>query len=565
MSVFNNELIGGLDSPVKLLPHQVDHVDNIWRTITERGELSYIDTSRTGLGKTHVALEIAYRLQKLIGMRIAIIGPNKQSLNNDDGWLWWVKKYNLVIEKATTYSALRGKGFVIADDWLCRDINGYHSTNKFNSITQAGLFIIFDEFHMATRNSDTHFACAALVRSCRRNATRCRIGLLSLTPGDKVDHYPQLVRMAGLINSTTLLKYNRSNRTYIWKNYGIHEMIKSCEVRGVPQNIMLMEMDRLSMRRAKYLVAMFYNDYIRSRICFSMPAPEIDKKVVTKNRFLECVEGDVDNLNKAIGRLCDGVNWDGYTVAEKEKWNLGQINIALKLIERYKLRTIARYIENRARKYPEKKFIVSMGSRCTAHFGMLKDILSSLEVTVPTGIDIILNKARKESGNVWSNINNDMYNTIMKMAYKPKIDIMNGQTGPEERVKILRRFQHKDSDSWCLLLSPGVGDKSISLHDTHGNHPRELIIIPDHYHTRMTQMTGRTNRVGVMSDVKISIIYCKETRLETSIIRAMIQKSITAKNMLSPGQDHLFPGNYDLWVEKDKENKVLNEIRDEIY
>ena len=137
---------------------------------------------------------------------------------------------------------------------------------------------------------------------------------------------------------------------------------------------------------------------------------------------------------------------------------------------------------------------------------------------------------------------------------------MSGETPVNERIKILRRFQSSESDSWCLLLSPGVGDKSISLHDTHGDRPREIIIIPDFHSTRIHQSCGRVDRIGVMSDVEISLIYSKEARLERTVIHSMLSKSIIAGNMLAPGQVHKFPSKYEIWVEKDQDNKIKNEI-----
>ena len=552
-------------SPVILLPHQIDHTNKIWKTITTQGEFSYVDSSRTGLGKTHVALDIAFNLQSMFGMKVGIIAPSKASLENDDGWLYWAKKYGVVIEKATTYAALRSRKMMVYDDWLCKNDmdkrKGYHASGKFEKLAQQGIFLIFDEFHMATRESSTHYACSALIRSCLRYPSRNRISLLSLTPGDQMNHYPQIARLCGIIKSTYLCQYNRSTRTYSWEKYGMGDMINSCVARGANRQFLLSQMDHLSTGRIKYLIGAFFKDHIKNRITFAMPIPENPNIVTTNSCFLECHPDDLKNLNESINRLCDGVNWNGYSADEKANWNIGQINVALKLIERYKLRTTARYIKSKLESQPDNKFIVSMGSRCTKHFSMMEEIIRSMEITVPIGVRMVLDKARMDPTNIWSRLNKDVFNLILNMAYKPKVDIMYGGTSSKDRVRIMRQFQAKKSESWCLLISPGVGDKSISLHDTHGNHPRELIIIPDFHHTRLTQSTGRTNRVGVSSDVVISIIYGKESRLETSIIKSMIRKSEVAKDMLAHNQTHLFPGNYDIYVENDKDDKIKTEIQ----
>ena len=543
------------NSNVNLYPHQVEHVEKIWSSFMERGEMCYIDTSRTGLGKTHIALEIASRLQSIYGIRLGIIAPNKQSLYNDDGWVKWADRYGLIVEKATTYSSIRGRGLTISNGWLYKNSTnrkeGYHATNKFEAIARAGIFLIFDEFHMATRDSSTHYACAALVRACVRNSARCRIGLLSLTPGDKTEHYPQIMRLCGLVQSIQLLKYIPSTRDYEWEEHGLGDMIRSCVIRNANRDEMVRELSDISLSRAKWLIGVFYRRNIRERICFSMPIPPNQYKIVMRNCHINCHKQDIKNLNNAIGRLCDGVQWDGYDVAEKKEWNLGQINIALRLIEMYKLRSIARYIRDRNKQEPNVKFVIAMGSRNTEHFEMFAQMLGAMEVTVPLETELLLKMARRDRSNVWSSVNGDVYKLIMHQVYRPPIDIMNGQTKIGERIKILRRFQAKHSDSWCLLLSPGVGDESISLHDVHGNHPRELIIIPDHYHSRMAQLSGRTNRIGAKSDVKVSIIYCKGTRPETSILHSMARKTKVAGEMLAKDQEHRFPGDFDVWTEED--------------
>ena len=81
-----------------------------------------------------------------------------------------------------------------------------------------------------------------------------------------------------------------------------------------------------------------------------------------------------------------------------------------------------------------------------------------------------------------------MFNYISDMLhFKVYPDKLNGQVKKEERVKILRKFQADDNESWCLIVSPGTGSESISLHDKHGTHPRAMLIVPDYYFGRVVQ------------------------------------------------------------------------------
>ena len=185
--------------PVQLKDHQKDHVSKVWKSITRHKNFSYGDVSTTGLGKTHTTLTIAWYLQKKFGMKVCIVASSHQSLYSSDSWDSWAKKYGIDIEIMLTYDQLRQHRNKVSHPWLVYNqyTKTYSASTKFEMLSQNGLFLIFDEYHKTTRKSETHRAASALVRSCNRYRSRCKVALLSFTPGDMPIHFPQILKMLG--------------------------------------------------------------------------------------------------------------------------------------------------------------------------------------------------------------------------------------------------------------------------------------------------------------------------------------------------------------------------------
>lgn len=544
--------------PVILKDHQIEHCKSIINRLDN--ELSYCDTSLTGLGKTHVALYVAWHLQNKLNTKVFIVGASHQSLHNSDGWIHWAKEYGIDITDTITYTKLRGCKGTVKHDWLVpipETNQKYEASKKFKKLTNDGVFIIFDEFHKATRKSITHFACAALIRQCSKS-NNCKVGLLSYTPGDKTEHYPQILRMCGLITKPILFHHVPFTSEYKWKNYGLGQLVKKCGTIIPENNGDLKElMNKINAKRSNIICKDLFDAYFKSNIMFGMPKPVDTVPVKLLNGFLKCTKVEKKKLNDAIGILMNSVRWNGTDVGARREWKMGGITIALKFIERAKLTMIARYVKAQKLKTPRKKFVISIGARCTQHHKMLHDMLSDKEYISPE-ILYTMNMLRLTNKN-WKKISPDSYKLIMDEV-SSGIQIINGGVSKEDRLKILKEFQSNNDNYWCLIISPGVGSESISLHDKHGRRPRELLIVPDHYHTRVTQTCGRINRVGVKSKVKVMMIYGKDSELETSVLSCMAKKSKIANDMLADNQSSKFPGDYDVWVQGKKDKKLLNKI-----
>ena len=155
----------------------------------------------------------------------------------------------------------------------------------------------------------------------------------------------------------------------------------------------------------------------------------------------------------------------------------------------------------------------------------------------------------------WRKLGKDVikYALMPYLVEKKRPTILNGQTPVAKRIEIIRKFQEDTDDCWCLIISPGVGSESISLHDKHGGRPRDMLVVPTHYFSQLVQNTGRVNRVGMKSDCKVMIVYSKEANLETSILQSMIKKTKTAKDMIAEDQKVVYPGDFPYYIEGEKD------------
>lgn len=551
--------------PINLLPHQVDHVQQIWELLTKDCVFSYINSSSTGSGKTVCTLYLAWLLQKLYGTKVMIVAPSETSLNNDDGWLSHAEEFGIKIEIATTYPTLRGGQGTVSHPWLIPNSNKkkWKASPEFEELCSKGLFLIFDEFHNAKNASITHFACASLVRAAKKYRDVCRVALLSHTPGDKPEHLPNILRMTGLVTSLRMFKHVAFTSEYEWENYGLGELARVCN--KIANNDQAKQqisesMYRISAAKVNGICKDLYESYIRSRITFAMPPAKKIFKTTLLNAFLENDDESLQLLNNGMGLLTGAVGWDPVTqqVAPQAQWHIGQVFTGLRLIEQGKLISIANYVRNAAKQFPEKKFIISCGARSIKHHKMLADILFK-EMTPDTYKDII-SELRLKNDN-WKKLPKDMINYISTfLHYNVPVDYINGEVPKNKRIEIIRKFQSPTNDSWCLLISPGTGSEAISLHDKHGNHPRELLTVADFFFSRTIQTVGRINRVGMQSDAKVMIVYAKAAALETNILTSMLQKSRTARSLLAENQEVTLPAEYPYWIEGQNDPNLINQL-----
>lgn len=120
-----------------------------------------------------------------------------------------------------------------------------------------------------------------------------------------------------------------------------------------------------------------------------------------------------------------------------------------------------------------------------------------------------------------------------KLALAAHID---GKQSASERQKNIESFQNDvDRVIVCNTAAGGVG---ISLHDTHGNHPRAAIISPDWNEKNILQVVGRVHRAGGKTPSLQRILFAagtveekveKSVRKKISLLKTLNEKSACAE------------------------------------
>lgn len=522
---------------VKLRSNQIEHTKRVRNML--KSSLSYVDTSKPGRGKTHAALYIAQKAYKQKGWEVFIIAPNRTSLTNHDGWFRWCEEYGVPVAASITYSKLAGRSGKVNHKWLGLDgTNEFWATKKFGNLCKKGLFIIFDECHHGTRSTSlTHWAMSALVKCCKKHSKTCRVALLSHTPGDKIEHMVPLLRIMGCTTQTTKIKSVLEEVSKECLKYTSHKDIEQYwefPKKGYEKRILLK----------------LYENVIKLNLFSRMPSDKSNKwKITALNAFLDINDKDVKLLNKGVETLSRSVRYHNGQIAQAQ-WDMGGITIGLKKIERAKLPTIARYVQKESCINIQRKFVIAIGARCTEHQYILQKML---KMPISWSRLRILFIAWKEKENVWSKLYKDMFKHIIQYCRHGCPMILNGKTSEQKRNQIIKSFQEDNDNIRVLIMSPGVGSEAISLHDTYGNRPRDLLISPDHFHTRIVQTAGRIWRSGQASDARILMIYAKKGKKETSVLSCMMRKAAMSRIFTAKDKEVVYPGEYPCWIEGEED------------
>jgi len=541
------------DCPISLLPHQTQHVEEVWDSLVKRGNFSYLSTAGTGTGKTITTLYILYSLQKKYGLKAFLVAPNETSLHNDDGWLAHAKTMDVKFEEAMTYTTLRGVSGRLKHDWLTAnpdDKKDWRATPELIALCKEGCFFIFDEMHHVKNESSQAFAAQALVRTAKKYKKNCKVCLLSFTPGEKGTHGQNLLKMAGVITNPKMFRHIPFTRDYEIDGYGLGELIQVCK-KLLPDRAHEFDnvIGKMSKARCEEICLLLYQHVIRQTLTFSMPAAIQTCKVTRLNAFLETDLECMQQMENGLEVLKRAVNFNNGEIGEKAVWNMANIARGLAMLEEAKLPAIARYVVSEYRKDPSKKFVISCGAFAVRHHKVLQELI--FRSKKPEDFVPILTELRKKNP-LWKKLPVDVINHhILPYLCETVNDakILNGKTKQEDRIKIMRDFQENSNKSWCIIMNPQIGAEAISLHDKHGGYSREMLISVDYHYSRIVQGTGRVDRTGTKSDTKIMLIYSKSLTEERQLLYGMMEKAETAKMLLAENQKVFLPDKYPVWIE----------------
>lgn len=120
--------------------------------------------------------------------------------------------------------------------------------------------------------------------------------------------------------------------------------------------------------------------------------------------------------------------------------------------------------------------------------------------------------------------------TLYEALGHPAI-IVGGQT-PQDREWMVEEFQ--SDRARVILVMSSAGGTGVSLHDTHGKHPRVSLISPSFSEIEFTQVLGRTYRNGAKSPSIQKILVAADT-VEEDIVKILQRKIRAMGNLLDGG------------------------------
>jgi Type III restriction enzyme, res subunit len=498
---------------IEIFPYQVEHFKKILSIL--QAELGYLDTSPFGAGKTILALAIASTFK----MGILVIGP-KTVLPN---WKKQAKIYGIHVFGTLTYHSLRGTGKTgVKHDLLTRNENVFTPTNMLEKCSKYGLLIIYDECHHLKNENSQLAAGQTLSTEAARLAKaghNVRIAALSATPADKKENITSIFKILGIITSSKLYKYDRSNKSYVLQ--GLQEAINKCNKYDSDTTFHII-CRTVNKTTSKIICHELYNRVLKKIITSGMPEPPIEFKKNIKNLFALMPSEDVERMREGALLFSSATAYKPETKEiDTKSLNWGDIIRSRREIDSAKVNTMVRLTLEDLEENPKRKVVLFFTFKRDMH---------------------------------------DAFEQLKK--YNPLI--LNGDIVEDaKRTEIMNKFQKYDSEYRVLISNPVVGGEGIDLDDTHGDFPRSAYIAPNYMFIAQFQATGRFRRKNTKSEAKIRFIYSRDFPYENGILNSMIEKSYVARGMIQSNQNSIvFPGEIDQDIEKTSE-ELLEQKRDE--
>jgi len=479
----------------------------------------------TGWGKTRVAIYVAYIMNLLFGMTPLIFCPANIRIQ----WGTAMKDFSLKALGIYSYEEIRGQrtgkqGAKCKHPYLTRgdgEFGPFYVTEQWQNELDKGIFLIVDESQKLKNESGQHFACIELINSlCNRAPVVSRMLHLTASFIDKPDNWKSLMRCFGYTKQTEMMMYNPGKGIMEYTKYGVGEIRLLAEKINKAETLKVFREYPLS---ASNLPNILHQLWVRIfRPCVVIPVVDpvyinletgIPYKRIRLNGFYELDKEGQAKANDAILRLKRAhiLRDDGFVDlrAANSKANFGLYQKALMDLCEAKLGTMVRLAlaDLRDKSCPHRKVILSI-----PFIAGQEECLKNL----------------KQFGAL----------------------VLNGSVEMSDRPDIIAKFNEANDDCRVIIITPSVGGVGISLHDTDGRFPVRMRLISDFGFLNSFQTTGRAYRRGLKSDVEIIFMYGANAAIESVLFNTMI-KSKTCADVMLPGSNRIYPGEYDIYIENE--------------
>lgn len=465
-----------------LMRHQVQHVRDLAALLD--GDGSALDVSVMGSGKTYTAAETARSTRRslfvvcpkiavdkwrsvarYIGARVAYVVPYSLLAGSSKGKFRhpWIK------------IAAPGQGLYFSE----QPKKVFRATKAFKRELAKDLLVVFDECHyVKNRSSARHKAAQALSRACassRRSGGRSAVLMLSSTPLDSRDHFYSLFLVSGLSRHRLFRVYSVHYGRY--DTYAHADLVKYLQAKGDHDEAELVrQYSNKGTSHYNQCIPQTIMACVMPRISVAMRPPlvEVDEKMA----FYRIPEADLTEVKKRMSILELVVSAPSVSAEE-----LGMVTNALMELERIKLQVLERVTARFLQKNPRGAVVLGVSYKNNVELlrGMLEGSYGAGDVR-----------------------------------------LLVGKTTQKKRKEAISGF---GKDYRILVANPRVSGVSIDLHDSVGDCPRLMMLVPSYYFADMIQMRGRVRRVGTASPPTTRVVFCSGGRQELSLLKKLHSKS----------------------------------------
>lgn len=468
-------------------------------------------------------------------------------------WLEWSERGSNNLHCALTFASLRGQSSkytttVLPHKLLMRtdQINEitykdgsvhskveveYTSTILLNQLIDDGLLLIIDEFQCIKNESNQQQACERLIKQIQKSQ-KSKVLLLSGTPIDQPQQIITFFRSVGILNKP-LSVYNLSTREHEWHEHGLQQIVDYCRTISSSETDELLS-NHLPLTSMTAFVDLSYELFQRivkpavSSFCDVDLEQKANIKLSRYNAYYmirddtnkKIIKDGIGELEKAVRYMKSG------TMAPMAR-TFSKITKALMRIEKAKVETFIRIIEERLNEHPAEKIVVCL--------------------------------------NYLENINT-ITEHLLSIDVKPLV--LTGATSITGRKKIIHDFLANDVDiskNSLLVGNLQVLSTGIDLDDKFGNRPRFCLVSPNYKCLDLHQLGYRFLRQDTKSSSTVHVIYAQEDGCaEMNIIKAINRKGKIMKDTTGfQNIKEIFPNDYPEWKEiKDEEQQMEIIIED---
>lgn len=481
-----------------ILPRQIPHFTKIKEIL--QNNAFYIDYSKTGRGKTFVALFVKETLFK----HILVIGPVSSQVE----WENAAKNTGIKVDHQLSYDMFRGTSSGVNHKFL--DLVGkgddvdYSVTKYCTKLLDEGMLVVFDEAHKGKNLTLVNKAIRAMMRAISQSRNS-RAAFLSGTLFDKEEHATNFCRIFNYIRHATLLQ-SKGGKTEL---LGVGELKEKAMEMDTKKTLELFEdFGNITSKNAKKLVYELFVKVILPRVGSGMMYDmKIEKDA--KNGYYKITDDtEREEIKKAVGGLTECLKSFDEEKGEKSELRMASLMNALVELERVKRPLLKRLILRDLRANANVKIVVFVENK-----------------------DTILELCKY--------INHEIGDVALPFY---------GEVKQETRNRIIDLFNQDNNLLRVIVANINVGGVGVSLHDCTGNHPRITYGLARYNFSALVQAVGRTEREGTQSPIKIRFVYAygierDQIPKESSILSAIIRKTKVQASITGESEE-IYPGSY---------------------